>query len=92
MCPSNENTSKWKERSFFVLFLVAITILMASGTASLVFFSKFVSIDLESSLDTLYPAAGSFGLVYTLVMVYFLRHKMDAIFVDLSNIYDTSKN
>lgn len=92
VCQPNKITSKWKKRAFFANLLAGITIIMAAGTASLLFFLKFISIDLESSLDSLYPAAAGFGLAYTLLMAYLLRHKMNAIFDDLSNIYDTSKN
>lgn len=91
ICEPIESTRKWKKTMFFAFFVVLIPSQGFSVVASAFYLKRFISIDLEASLETIYPIAGSTCLIYTLMVAYFIRHEIDDIFDKLSNIYDASK-
>lgn len=88
---SDEFKGKWEEKAIFAFFLIAISFGMIAASASSVFFTKFISIDIEASLAAIYPVNNSLSFIYVLVVAYLMRHKIDDIFDKLSNIYDTRK-
>lgn len=59
--------------------------------ASIVFFIKFVSIDLEESLYAIFQIGASIVAVYIAIVAYFLQHKINGIFKGLTAIYGKCK-
>lgn len=75
------------------LFTVAMVISNTCGfLSSAVFFIKYVSVDLESSLYALFTVFGFLISIYADLFVFFSRHTFYNVFTKLSDIYETSKN
>lgn len=91
ICQPIEFTSNWKKRAFFVFYLISVSTNSFSVIITFIFLSKFTSIDLITCLGMIYVVAGSSAIISSLILAFFLRHKIDDIFNKLSNIYETSK-
>lgn len=66
------------------IFTLNVCFLIAHLTATF----KFLSINLEDSLFALMGAIGISGIIYTMIVAFFLRHQLNAIFEKLSEISD----
>lgn len=60
--------------------------------SSVAFFLKFVSINLEQSLYTMFQISGTISTFYVSFIVFFSRRKISKLFQSLSKIYDDCKN
>lgn len=90
--PASENTSNFVKLGYIVLTFVCITCMTANLIASVAFFIKSVSTELEKSLFALFQIVGSLSVWYMFITVFPSQHKIHAIFRRLSQIYDESKN
>lgn len=92
ICPATKNTSesiKWAR----VLFSWTIfTLNLFAFVLPVLFFVKFISTDLESCLYALFQIPTTGNIVYMTIIAFFLRHKITAVFENLSIIYAASKN
>lgn len=89
--PSVETADKWHRIAYFMLSISIFVAHFLAVTAGGLRISKFVSINLEEAILSLYNTIASFTTLYQSIVIIFLRHKFDAIFNTLSNIYDESK-
>lgn len=77
-----------KKKMFFSFFLVASVIInTVSAFASTKYFITFFSYDLESCLNCPYQLAAALSLAYSLLSMYFLRHKVIDVFDKLSVLF-----
>lgn len=90
--PASKNTSNFVKLGYIVLTFVCITCMTANLMASVAFFIKSVSTELEKSLFALFQIVGSLSVWYMFITVFPSQHKIHAIFRRLSEIYDESKN
>lgn len=94
----NKSTSIWKKMIFSISIVASIinsTVIQTySSFASATYFVTFISTNLESCLNCLYQLAASWSLVYSLVSMFFLRHKVTDVFAKLTALFNdcTSKN
>lgn len=80
-------------KKIFSIFLTATIFLaeVCGFAGALVFFLKYVSIDLEMSLSGLFPLIGHFTGFYSIIFVLFSRYQIKYLFKRLSTIYEISK-
>lgn len=91
MLPMDEASTK-TEKLGCIAFAIGVTLIIYSGfLASLIFFLKFVSSDLEESLYALFQVVGMFSTANAIVVAILMRHKIPSIFTNLSKIYDERK-
>lgn len=90
LCPPNKSTTTTTKRIFnYVLFtLLVFAFILSSMAAGFTFSFKFVSIDLKPSLFTFLVVAQLAATIYGLIVAFFLRHKVAAIFDGLTAIHD----
>lgn len=89
--PVNENASKFvKLARVAFTFLVIITELFGL-IASVVFFMKFFSVDLEKSLYTIFQIVALISNLYMFVVLCGYRYKIIDVFKHLTEIYNASK-
>lgn len=73
------------------IFTVAVFIgNICTLTTSTTFFVKFISLDLEQALYSLFQIVGSASILYLMVVTFFQKQKINILFEHLSAIYDKS--
>lgn len=91
VCPAPEPTSARKKANYVaftsMIFIANISALAATTT----FFINFISIDLEVSLMALIGIVGFFAIAYIMIVALLFRHKINALFDGLAEIYKASK-
>lgn len=91
MCPANESTSinmKICHISFaFVVFISNLSYI----AAALISFSEFVFVDVERSLYPMMESMEILVVVYGAMVTFPMRQKINAIFDELTAIYDASE-
>lgn len=92
MCPANEATEKWKKIAYTSLSITAVLLIVCAFFASVAYFGKFASTDLEEALYALFQIIGAVSLLFAITIAYFSRNKIDAIFENLTKIYRKSEN
>lgn len=92
MCPANEATEKWKKIAYTSLSITAVLLIVCAFLASVAYFGKFASTDLEEALYALFQIIGAVSLLFAIKIAYFSRNKIDAIFENLTKIYRKSEN
>lgn len=91
VCPTSENPSgSVTIGQIIVIFLVFSTMLSAIVTSAL-FFVKFVSIDLEKSLQTSLQIAAAFSILYMFFMLLISRFEVSGVFSQLMKISNACK-
>lgn len=91
LCSESETRNKFKKLlsiSFTFIVVASITFGLISSANYL---WRFLSIDLQGSLFALYQSAGFLSILYAFVVMFISRHKIDAIFDDLTQIYRDSE-
>lgn len=88
---SFDKTTSMKEKSIYITLSVSIIFAeIFMLIASVVFFMKNVSTNLEESLFALLQIAGLVGSLYIMATAYISQHKIMSIFDSLSQIYTSS--
>lgn len=90
--PANEATSKRKKLAYIGLALTTVVSMSIITLGSMVFFVKYVLTDLESALYALFQIFDCGGFLYACLVFYLSRHRIPSIFVNLAEIYRSSKN
>lgn len=92
VCPADENTTKLERFSYilftFTTFFVQIILLIGS----IAYFLTFMRTDMKESLYSLSQIAGSSGIMYMMIAMFFRREKISSIFTKLSKLYEASEN
>lgn len=81
----------WKQLLRIMLGLSAFLVMVANLTMGAVYFYLFVSTDLESAVFALFHIVACSSISYEMICAFYLRHKMPALFDELSFIYDSRK-
>lgn len=81
------NDSKWRKIIVFAFFVASISLHLFSFYSTLSFFVTFLSSDMKISLNCLYAFVGAINIVYSLLSMFFLRHKVNDIFDELTMIF-----
>lgn len=84
--PADENTSKWQKRAHiaFSAFVFAANIFVFG--ASCIYFYKYASADLATSLMALCQISAWFSVLYIGIITFLSRHKITAV-IDSLFIY-----
>lgn len=89
--PIDEAATIKEKLACFLFSSVAIFTIYTSLTSSAVFFVKFVSIDLEESLYSLFQVASIFATANAIGIAALMRHRIPPMFANLTKIYDERK-
>lgn len=86
MCSADGCFSKWEKSgriSFaFVIFALNLCFFGVHVASAI----GFLPINYEDSLYAFIGAVGIFGVIYTMIAAFYLRHQISAIFLNLSEI------
>lgn len=86
-----KNTTKW-QKMFYVGFTIFVFVCnIFSFGVSGTFFVRHVSVNIEKSLFSLIQIIGTLNMNYIVIITLLKRHKISAIFVSLTKIYEASK-
>lgn len=92
MCPADESTSK-KERMFHVAFIfIVATITLCALISSVVSVIVYMSTDFESSLYAVFQVAAEASAANLIIVAFFMRDRIKAIFTKLSDIYAAGRD
>lgn len=87
----DESTSK-KKKVAIIIFTLSVFIANLCGVvASIVFFKRAFSVDMESCLYSIYQIAAFSNCIYVMIVAFFLRNRISDIFRRISDIQHTSK-
>lgn len=88
--PAQEQTNK-RMKLIYIAFTFTLSITCFCGLASsLAFMMEYLSTNLENCLYALFQVAADASAFYMVMVALFLRHKMAALFDNLSEIYNKS--
>lgn len=90
-CFPDENISKWQKLTHAIFTVTVFMVIIFAISISVAFFYKFVSIDLESSLYTIFQISSMSSVGYLIVFLYISRQRITKVLDDLTKIYDESK-
>lgn len=88
---SVEHVSRMEKVQRFVCICSMILGNICAIAASVAFFLKFVSINLEEALYAFSLTIAFSGGLYIILIALFTRQKISSIFVNLSELYESSK-
>lgn len=83
----NPDKTRWNGAVSLVLLATSVIVEISIVLASLQFIVRFLSTDFETCLNCLYQLAGSMSVTYSLLSTFFLRQKVNNIFVKLTHIF-----
>lgn len=89
--PIENDASRKKKIACVAFALTVILVLTLALIASVVFFLRFVSNDLEGALYALSFIIGFSACLYIVLIAFIKRQKIVLVFSDLAQIYDSSK-
>lgn len=90
--PPEESSSRRQKIVHSIFFMMVLATLSFACLSSFTFCWKFVSIDLGRTMFSFMFVASEFAIIYTaLVGMILMRHKIGAIFENLSTIYKASE-
>lgn len=89
--PAREGTTRRQKRMFIAFSLVSATTIMWCFLSGLAFFMKYVTIDLEMALQSVFILCSAFGALYVQVVLLLSRQKIKSLFDQLTDIYDKRK-
>lgn len=89
--PTDEFSSKWKTIVRFAIPLMLFISCMCIVTAYLAFILKNVFSHFEDCIYTFGLLITFITMVYTMIIAFYYRHRVPAIFENLTTIYDTSE-
>lgn len=81
----------WKKLPSFVFGLSAFSVLVSVVIMSVAFFLVFISTNLEAALFALLQIFACSAVAYEMICVFYLRHKIAALYRGLYFIYDLRK-
>lgn len=91
MYPAPEDSTEPQKIAYKACGLLVFLGPASFAMATLAFFLKYLSIDLESSLYALFQVLAFTSITYSFVVAFILRKKILLIFDQLSRIYDERK-
>lgn len=91
VCPADENTSKWKKVFYKIFALIIFTFISLGLFGSVAHFLKFISSDPEKSLSAVYQIFAMLCFINSMIVTFFARRKLLAMFKSLGKINANSK-
>ena len=88
--PSERTTTKSQQLAYLAFSFIVFTGILSSLIASVAFFIKHVSTDLEVALYAVSQIAAAASILYAILMTYFQRRGIATIFQQLAAIYERS--
>lgn len=91
--PADKSANNCKKITCVAFFVANSTFQLCNFIGCLTFCWKFHSIDLRKCLFAFLMTSADFGCIYVvMITITTMRHRIAAIFEDLSTIYDTRKS
>lgn len=87
----SSHTLLWKTATRTLFIAVQFSMTLFSIAACLTYIIKNVSTNLENCLFTIMGFIVFCGLIYTMIVAFFIRHRVPIIFDKFSSIYDDRK-
>lgn len=84
---SDGASSIWKKMANIAFTILLLLFFVTGFTTSIIFFLKFVSIDLEEALYALFQIAGTTDGLYIMTVGYLTRRKINRALESLTKIY-----
>lgn len=91
MCPPDKFISKPKNVAMTSFAVIVFLANVCATATAIAFFRKSISVDVEGSLYSLVQIAGSFGITFTMIVVFSRRKQISVIFNRLEDIQRCSK-
>lgn len=92
VCSTEKNESRKKKIQRYAFTLATILGIILPLIASVVFFFKFISTNLERALNAISVSIGLFCSLYIIFVALFARQKITEIFDNLSQLYESCKS
>lgn len=86
--PVNKTTSKCRKLTYITLALAITLIMLTAFMSSLKYSLNFMSFNLQETLVGLRPFLVSVQALNSIVVTFFLRHKIPPIYEQLREIYE----
>lgn len=86
--PVKENASEWKKWACIAFVTTFIVITLLHLSSSLMFISKFISIDFHRTSIALFTLCGALSTINSIIVVVFTRHKIPSVYQNLATIYE----
>lgn len=90
ICPVVETVNKNKKLACIGLSSTVLLIIATQVIGSILFVERYAAVNLELSLYAFYQIFGWGPIFHMFVVALVLRHRITKLFVQLSNIYETS--
>lgn len=87
LCSESETRSKFQKSLSVLLTSIVVASFVVGLISSVTYLWRFLSIDLQGSLFALYQTVGFFDILYAFIVMFISRHKIEAIFNNLEQIY-----
>lgn len=91
LLPADKMISDWRKLSYILLTAVIVTSIMAYLPASVAYFMRFYSTNLDGSFYALFQITGLLPIITMIVVSFGFRHKIKLIFDKFTKIYAESK-
>lgn len=91
MCPADEFATCTQKVLYLANTLFVLIVNTSSFFACLRYCIKNTSIDFDSSTFAFMVAIGEFGLIYSMIALIQMRHRIDDTFTSLTTIYNCSR-
>lgn len=91
VCRPPKTTSEWKKRIFIVFGTAVFVSNIASLILDIIFLSKTIKVDLGESYYIMFQIGASSNRTNALIIGIFIRGKINALFDNLTDIYDARK-
>lgn len=90
--PMDADASGSKKAALSISALTVFTFVCFSAISTVIFIARFISVNLEDTLYALLQIAGLTYVIYAMIVAFILRHRINRIFGQLSEIYDECNN
>lgn len=88
----SESASKWQKIAYSAFYIIGVVSLYVYLETSVRYFVKFMVINLEEALYTVFQIAANATILYFCIIAFFSKYKMAGMFQKLSKIYETGNN
>lgn len=90
--PDDESANKRWKLAYIIFSCVVLETSLFSIGASVAFLLNYGAVDAEQSLFAFVQIVGIMSMVYVTVITHFQRHRITALFDDLTEFYGMRKN
>lgn len=91
ICPPDQFANRWIKFRNITFSIMGLTLILLGNISGFIFIMKFAKIDLIQTMFAVLQTAALTGAIYTLIMAYVLRTKIQSVFNIFQHFYDSSK-